>query len=219
MCDTTLADLYLREGNIQEAGSLFEKCITSSMVHPQITSYCLERLGDISRWKVPHYASSWTTVYFVHSIKFKEKLGIHKALQFLGDVLLADNDEDTALSLFTVALEGFTQMDVHRSRAECMLRLGDISKRHSDLLRAVELWEAARPLFKRSSQVKQVERIDERLTSVGENALEEYRENLACLKELNAPSGAVEELEDEVSNVEDTEAELDKTQDLNPVAI
>jgi uncharacterized protein Yka (UPF0111/DUF47 family) len=100
-----------------------------------------------------------------------------------------------------------------------MLRLGDISKRHSDLLRAVELWEAARPLFKRSSQVKQVERIDERLTSVGENALEEYRENLACLKELNAPSGAVEELEDEVSNVEDTEAELDKTQDLNPVAI
>jgi hypothetical protein len=29
----------------------------------------------------------------------------------------------------------------------------------------------------------------------------------------------VEELEDEVSNVEDTEAELDKTQDLNPVAI
>jgi hypothetical protein len=51
----------------------------------------------------------------------KEKLGILKALQFLGDVFLAQGEEYTALNLFTVALEGFTAMDVHRSRAECML--------------------------------------------------------------------------------------------------
>jgi hypothetical protein len=65
--------------------------------------------------------SSWTTVYLAHSIKFKEKLGINKALQFLGDIFLVQADEDTAVSLFSAALEGFTYMDVHRSRAECML--------------------------------------------------------------------------------------------------
>ncbi|KAJ7863423.1 hypothetical protein B0H13DRAFT_2565205 [Mycena leptocephala] len=215
MCDTILADLYLREGDILTAESLLEKCIRLSIAEPQIISYCLERLGDVSCWKVPHRASFWTTVYFVHSLKLKEKLGIHKALQFLGDIFLSQNDEATAISLYTVALEGFTQMDVHRSRAECILRLGDISKGHSDLLRAVELWEVARPLFEQSSRAKQVKHIDERLASVGEGVLEQHRENLARLAELNAPSGAVEELEDELSDVED----LDEAHDLNPVEI
>jgi hypothetical protein len=62
-------------------------------------------------------------------------------------------------------------MDVHRSRAECMLRLGDISKRHDNLLRAVELWETARLLFERSSQAKQIEHIDQRLAGVNEDML------------------------------------------------
>ncbi|KAJ7902949.1 hypothetical protein B0H13DRAFT_1882443 [Mycena leptocephala] len=122
----------------------------------------------------------------------KGNLGIHKALQFLGDIFLAQSDENTAVSLFTVALEGFNYMDVHRSRAECMLRLGDIAKGHNDLLKATELWETARPLFERSSQAKQVERIDERLTGIGEAVREEHRNNLARLAELNAPSGNIE---------------------------
>ncbi|KAJ7866154.1 hypothetical protein B0H13DRAFT_1898218 [Mycena leptocephala] len=149
VCESTLADLYLREGNIQEAESLLKLGIKSSI--PQIISYCLECLGD--------------------------------------------NDEATAISLYTVALEGFTWMDVHRSRAECLLRLGDISRDHGDLLKALELWEAARPLFEQSSQGKQIEIIDERLASVGEGVLEQHKKVLACLAELNAPSGAVEELE------------------------
>jgi tetratricopeptide (TPR) repeat protein len=193
VCETTLADLYLREGNIQEAESLLKLGIKSSI--PQIISYCLECLGDVSRWNVSHHASFWTTVYFLHSLKLKEKLGIHKALQFLGDIFLSQNDEATAISLYTVALEGFTWMDVHRNRAECLLRLGDISRDHGDLLKALELWEAARPLFEQSSQGKQIEIIDERLASVGEGVLEQHKKVLACLAELNAPSGAVEELE------------------------
>ncbi|KAF8139151.1 hypothetical protein K438DRAFT_1785943 [Mycena galopus ATCC 62051] len=214
MCDIVLADLHLREGNMLAAEDLLVKYIKSSLGHDNgIMSYCLERLGDVSRWKVPDRSSSWTTVYFVHSLKFKEKLGVYKALQFLGDIFFAFNDEETAISLFTVALEGFTQMDVHRSRAECMLHLGDISKGQSDLVRAVELWEAARPLFERSSQAKQIENIDGRLASVG-NVLEQHRKNLAHLGELNAPSGNVEELEDELSDVEDPEVDLDEAQDL-----
>ncbi|KAJ7920515.1 hypothetical protein B0H13DRAFT_1867585 [Mycena leptocephala] len=54
----------------------------------------------------------WTTVFLVHSVQQREKLGINKALQFLGDVFLAQDDEHTAINLFTVVLQGFTYMDV-----------------------------------------------------------------------------------------------------------
>ncbi|KAJ7842088.1 hypothetical protein B0H13DRAFT_1909980 [Mycena leptocephala] len=183
MCDMVLADLYLREGNLLEAKTLFESCLKSSFREPEITSYCLERLGNASRWSA--YVSSWTTVFFVHSAKRKEKLGIYKALQFLGDVFLAQDDEHTAINLFTVALEGFTYMDVHRSRAECMLQLGDISKGHGDLLKAVEFWTTARPLFEQSSQAKQVKHIIANVGTEGANenflfwTLFEFRDRFA----------------------------------------
>jgi gas vesicle protein len=84
-----------------------------------------------------------------------------------------------------------------------MLQLGDISKGHSNLLKAVEFWEAARPLFEHSSQAKQVQHIDERVASISKDVLEEHRNNLAHLTELNAPAGHVEELEDDLSDIED----------------
>jgi hypothetical protein len=139
----------------------------------------------------------------VHSLKRKEKLGIYKALQFLGDLFLSQEDKHTATNLFTAALEGFTEMDVHHSRAECMLRLGDISMGHSDPLKAVEFWERARPLFEHSSQAKQVQHINERLTGISKDVLEQHRNNLAHLAELNAPVGTIEELEDDLLDIED----------------
>ncbi|KAJ7467455.1 hypothetical protein FB451DRAFT_1258596 [Mycena latifolia] len=141
-CDTIEAALYLREGNVLEARTLFHKCLQfaqGQLVDP--ITYCLERLGDI-----------------------KNNLEIHKALQFLGDANLAEGNHDTALNLFTLALNGFNEMDIHRSRAECMLKLGDIAaKFHGDSSKAVEHWERARRLFERSSQEKQLVQIDERL--------------------------------------------------------
>ncbi|KAJ7915956.1 hypothetical protein B0H13DRAFT_1871573 [Mycena leptocephala] len=171
LCDVILADLYLREGNSLATNTIFKRCLKVSLEHSQIQTYCLERLGNTSYWGDLDGTSSWTAVYLVNSLQRKEKLGIYKAFQFLGDVFLLQNDEHTAISLFTVALEGFTQMDVHRSRAECMLQLGNISKGHGDLLKAVEFWEAARPLFERSSQAKQVQGIDERLANITRDVL------------------------------------------------
>ncbi|KAJ7342908.1 hypothetical protein DFH08DRAFT_1011405 [Mycena albidolilacea] len=202
MCDTIMADLYLREGDILAAEALFKQCL-AALSHSKIKSFCLERLGNASRWGAIGPMSSWATVYLAHSLKFKERLGIHKALQFLGDIFLAQRDEDTAASLFTVALEGFTYMDVHHSRAECMLRLGDIAKEHDDLPKAVEFWDAARPLFKRSSQTKWMQDIDKRLVCIGKNVLEQHRRNLACLAEINAPTGTVEDTEEDPSDIED----------------
>jgi hypothetical protein len=207
MCDTIMADLYLGEGEITVSEAIFKQCLRACN-HPGINSYCLERLGNTGCWGASGQMSSWTTVYLAHSIKFKEKLGINKGLQFLGDIFLAQADADTAVSLFIVALEGFTFMDVHRSRAECMLRLGDIHREHGKLLKAVEFWDAARPLFERSSQTKQMQDIDERLASIGENVLEQHRRNLAQLMEINASTWIVEEVEDDLSDIEDLQDNL-----------
>jgi hypothetical protein len=163
--------------------------------------------------------SSWTAVFLVNSLKRKEKLGIFKALRSLGDMFLAQLDENTATNLFTVALEGFTQMDIHHSRAECMLRLGDISMVHSEPLKAVEFWERARPLFERSSQAKQVQCIDERVANISEDVLEQHRDNLACLAELNAPAGTIEELEEDLSDIEGMDkADIDDEKELDLIA-
>jgi hypothetical protein len=206
MCDAALADLYLGEGEISIADTLFKTCLRACN-DSEPKSYCLERLGNTGRWGASGQISSWTTVYLAHSIKFKEKLGINKALQFLGDIFLAHADEDTAVNLFIVALEGFTYMDVHHSRAECMLRLGDIAKEHDDLHKAVEFWNAARPLFERSSQAKQIQLINERLAIVGQDVLG-HRVNLAHLAELNAPTCIVEEVEDDISDIENLQEDL-----------
>lgn len=215
-CDTTLAELHLREGNMLAAKTLLEGCLIltlrqSQIRHSHVISYCLQRLGNGSRWGAPGLMSSWTTVFLIHSLKQKERLGIHEALQFLGDLCVAQDDRNTAISLFTVALEGFTYMDVHRSKAECLLRLGDISKEDGNLLKAVELWETARPLFERSSQAGQVGHIDERLAGVSKEVLEQHRTNLACLAKLNAPSGPLEHIS-EIQELEGLDVDGEKEQ-------
>ncbi|KAJ7848299.1 hypothetical protein B0H13DRAFT_1906827 [Mycena leptocephala] len=194
-----LQDLYLREGNFPKARLLFERCMKLCK-YSEIMFYCLERLGDVTRWDTPNWMSGWTTVFLVYSHKSKEKRGIHKALQFLGDIFLAQNDEHTAISLFRVALDGFTQMDVHLGRAECMTRLGDISKERGNLVKAMRLWETAKPLFERSSQAKQVDCIDNRLAGVSEDVLEQHKKNLLCLAESNVPSAALEDMDDLFDN-------------------
>ncbi|KAF8191090.1 hypothetical protein K438DRAFT_1763002 [Mycena galopus ATCC 62051] len=171
LCDSVLADLELREENFSAANSYFEDCVRSSGGQDvELVTYCLERLADTNRWSnMDHIASvrsSRTTIFLAHVLKFKQKLESYKAIQFLGDVFLAQDDRNTATNLFTVALEGFTQMDVYRSRAECMLQLGDICMANGDVLRAKELWQTSGLLFERSSQAKKVANIDERLAKL-----------------------------------------------------
>jgi tetratricopeptide (TPR) repeat protein len=166
-CDILQAGLELSHPENMVAHRLFQDGVRFSRGRDsEMLFHCLERLADVSCWRTVIPMSTWTTVFLAHSIKSNRRPAFHKALQYLGDAFLARGDEDTAISLFIVALEAFTYMGVHCSRAECMLRLGDISKRHGDLLKAVEHWEAARPLFERSSQARKVEKIDERLAGI-----------------------------------------------------
>ncbi|KAJ7312948.1 hypothetical protein DFH08DRAFT_896257 [Mycena albidolilacea] len=196
-CDATLADLYIREKDLPTAKRLFKKCLELATEHSEIKLFCFERLGNTSFWGANEVTLGWMTIFLIHSLKSKAKLQVYKALQFLGQIFLTHKDENTAVSLFTVALVGFTYMDVHRSRAECMVKLGEISNRHGDLLQAVELWESARPLFERSSQVKEVQCVDQRLSHVGSNVPNHHRENIVHLVRLDVPSSNLSHIEDE----------------------
>jgi tetratricopeptide (TPR) repeat protein len=193
LCDLLRGDLDLREGDMVVAEQLFQKCFKYSQGKDgEVMSYSLERLGNPSFWKGMDWPSTSTTVFLVHMLRSQEKLGIFKALQFLGDLLLlTEGDTETAVSLFTVALEGFTQLDVHHSRAESMLRLGDISRGHGDFLKAVEFWTLARPLFERASQPKEVAVVDERLASITQD-VQEHQRNHVRLSELHISPGEVE---------------------------
>jgi tetratricopeptide (TPR) repeat protein len=189
MCDATLADLYLRDGNMLTAKPIFEKHLKVYWGgSAQITTYCLEKLGASSRWDAAHERSRWTTLFLVHSLKSKQMLSIYSALQFLGDVFLIEGDWVTARSLFAVALEAFTEMDVHRSRAECMIRLGDISKGQRDLNDAMKLWSAAKPLLDQSSQTQQIIMVDEKLLALTRDESEKVAKDLVLLSALQVPS-------------------------------
>jgi hypothetical protein len=122
-------------------------------------------------------------VYLAYAHKSREKVSLHKALLFLGDVFIYNDEESTAHSLFTIALEGFTYMDVHFSRAECMLRLGELANRWGDNSKAIKLWKVAQPLFEQSLQNKDVAQIDTRLAAVEEAP----QKLLASLSALHAP--------------------------------
>ncbi|KAF8183074.1 hypothetical protein K438DRAFT_1767131 [Mycena galopus ATCC 62051] len=164
--DIVLANLDLREGNFPEAQKTFKTHVApNSETNAEIITLCLQRLGDFCCWAAP-WTTTWTTVFLAYVIRTRQNVEIYKALQFLGDVFLAEGDRNTAINLFTVALEGFTQMDVHHGRAECMLRLGNISMADKNFPQAIELWTTARPLFERSSQRTQVQVIDRQLSTV-----------------------------------------------------
>ncbi|KAJ7875978.1 hypothetical protein B0H13DRAFT_2549340 [Mycena leptocephala] len=144
LCDVVQAELSLRKGDVQGAKTIFCKIVRESRGQDfEKVANCLERLGDVSCWGAINM-SSWTTVFLAYSLKSKAQLEIHKALQFLGDVFLA-----------------------HGMRIQL---LGDIHGKHSDLLRAVELWQAAKPLFAWSSQAKRADEISERLANTGKFA-------------------------------------------------
>ncbi|KAF7339012.1 hypothetical protein MVEN_01977400 [Mycena venus] len=192
-CDMLLGDLKLREGELASAEQLFEKCVKSSQGKDgEIMSYCLERLGNPRCWTVAKSSYTWTVIFLAHVLQSQEKLGLFKALQFWGDVFLNQGETKSAASLYTVALEGFTQLDIHRSRGECLVGLGEISQCQGDLSDALEHWKMARGLFERSSQTKQVADIDERLERTQREVQQRHQRNLTLLSDLRAPAGELD---------------------------
>ncbi|KAJ7108216.1 hypothetical protein C8R44DRAFT_744162 [Mycena epipterygia] len=196
-CEIVMAELCLREGNTTVAKMALQQCLNASWgKDSSAVSYCLERLANVDRWSLTktNWSRGWPVIYLAQAHKTQEKLALHNALLFIGDVLLFEGDEYTAHNLFVVALKGFTYMDVHHSKAHCMLRLGDIAKHRGQLAKAVELWKMAHPLFERSSQAKDMAQIDIRLALVDQTVFNTHQKTLELLDKLEAPITSLGEL-------------------------
>ncbi|KAJ7270477.1 hypothetical protein C8J57DRAFT_1605485 [Mycena rebaudengoi] len=201
---TAFADLYLCEQDTRNANAMFLECMTL-FGHTMMegTLFALERLADpATRMNSIQVTLCWAGIFLGLALKSKDDVYAMRSLQCLGQIFAIEGDDYTALSLFTVALEGYTFMDIHRWRADCMVQIGDIWKRKGEMMKSVEFWNAARPLFERSSQAKDVIRIDVKLAGVDSAILEDYKKKLQRLAELNAPVGEAD-IEDIDENLGD----------------
>ncbi|KAJ7249967.1 hypothetical protein C8J57DRAFT_1723780 [Mycena rebaudengoi] len=178
--DYGAAELRLRDGPHGAAREMFEKCFTQSQdISTEQALLCLERLADYSTGMNSISTTlRWAGVFLSLASKCKDKHQTMQALRCLGKIFSAEGDNETALSVFNVVLAGFTFMDVHRWRADCMVHIGDILNNRGEVMKAVKLWKAARPLFNRSSQMKDIIKIDAKLAEVDSALLDKYKEQL-----------------------------------------
>ncbi|KAF8177119.1 hypothetical protein K438DRAFT_1846020, partial [Mycena galopus ATCC 62051] len=166
-CDRVQAMIEVREKKFDVAYSRFCECLKLTWATlNESACLVLEQLADIKTWPLGAPQHKWPPIYLVYACKSKDKLALHKALLFLGDVFIVNEDETTATSLYQVALAGFTNMDVHRYRALCMLRLGDLANSQGRTSEGITLWRAAQPLFLQSSLVQDVADINFRIETV-----------------------------------------------------
>ncbi|KAF7373044.1 NB-ARC domain-containing protein [Mycena sanguinolenta] len=165
-CDVCRADLQLREGNTLGACDEYIRLFSRWRMDDELACRCLVQLADPTHRMHPDSdIMPWAIVFLVFTMRSScsNVLMAHQALRCLGEVLAQEHLDDDALSILTVALEGFTWMDVHQSRAECMRTMGDVYLRRGEFSTAPKLWKDARPLFERSLQAKAVAEIDRRL--------------------------------------------------------
>jgi tetratricopeptide (TPR) repeat protein len=195
IADYGAAELCLRDGPVAVAREMFERFLVLSQdFSTDVALYGLGRLGDLSTGMNDTPTTlRWAGIFLGMALNCKDKLCTMQAFRCLGQIYSAESDDETALSLFKAALDGFSFMDVHRWRADCMVRIADILNTHGEVVKAVELWKAAKPLFERSSQMKDILKIDAKLAAVDSAVLVEYQEQLQQLSELHIPVGAPEE--------------------------
>ncbi|KAJ6511020.1 hypothetical protein C8R45DRAFT_1068855 [Mycena sanguinolenta] len=165
LCEVYLAYVDIREGLFVKAKLSLERSFALTRGNDQeISILCLNKLGDpTSQLSDIHTTFGWTLVLLAFAQTGGNSIAIYHALRCLGDIFLTQDDTGTALSLFQVAFDAFTAMDIHRSKGVCAVRMGDIFHRKGNEQKAVELWQMARPLFVRSSQFEDVAQIDKKI--------------------------------------------------------
>jgi hypothetical protein len=168
-CDTLTANIHLQQGNIQLARQTLDKCLTSAQKQKdtEITEHCLRLLADIQHGLSSYQETErWAVIYLAFGMTKMNRVTTTKALRCIGDLLVIDRDNDTALSLFMVALDSFTFMDIHRDRADCMIRMAAIFEQRTEIRKTVDLLQRAHPLYERSSQEKEIIKIDTKLRAM-----------------------------------------------------
>ncbi|KAJ7257717.1 hypothetical protein C8J57DRAFT_1647432 [Mycena rebaudengoi] len=190
-CDSLTANIHLRQGNTQLARQMIKKCLTSAQKDKDadITDYCLLLLADIQHGLSGYRDTErWAVISLAFGMTAMNRVTTTKALRCIGDLLAIDGDSDTALNLFMAVLDSFTAMDIHRARADCMVRMAAIFEQQGDIRKTVDLLQRARPLYERSSQEKEIIKIDTKLHDV-EVLSEVHDKPLQQLEMLNVPVG------------------------------
>jgi tetratricopeptide (TPR) repeat protein len=148
---------------------MFEECLKSTRraFRLDVIPFCLEALADIA-----HGMSSiaetfaWAMVYFAFVCNGTDLGRKLHALRCLGDIFRAQGDNETALNVFCAALEGATEMDIHRLKAECLVGMAEILMLRGDRETAQANFKAARLLFDRSGLMKNVGEVDRRMSEL-----------------------------------------------------
>ncbi|KAJ7241382.1 hypothetical protein C8J57DRAFT_1477757 [Mycena rebaudengoi] len=214
LCDTLTASIHLQQGNIQLARQTLDKCLTSAhkQKDAQITEYCLPLLADIQHGLSGYQETErWAVIFFAFGMTTMNRVATTKALRCIGDLLVIDGDNDTALSLFIAALSSFTFMDIHRDRADCMIRMAEIFEQRTEIRKTIDLLQSACPLYERSSQEKDIIKIDVKLRGMG--AVPKDNENpLQQLAQLNVPVG--DSGGTEVPELEEDSADAKRDRDM-----
>ncbi|KAJ7817671.1 hypothetical protein B0H14DRAFT_3741639 [Mycena olivaceomarginata] len=167
MCDISQCELDIRSGNGAKAYTSLKCLVTNAELDAEVMFLTLESLGELSHGLCGvDETFGWATTYFAFARKTQDLGHTYQALRYLGDTFLAQGDEETALNVFQTVLDGSTKMDVHRRRADCMSRIGDILLCRDDLVRAKGMWETARPLFVRSSRAKDATTVESKLAQL-----------------------------------------------------
>ncbi|KAJ7859339.1 hypothetical protein B0H14DRAFT_3864107 [Mycena olivaceomarginata] len=136
-CAITLGDLHCKLGEYDEARRLYAQSY-ASVNDMELRTMCIEKLSDVALVQQEiTSAQRYSTLLLVLSSRSGHQAHIHHALRRLGDVFLAQGDETNALLVFEVALAGYTLMDIHRCRGECLLRIGDIQAARADTQRCM----------------------------------------------------------------------------------
>jgi hypothetical protein len=194
-CEYSHAELRYREGDVIGAGVEYIRLFAAARDNEAELAYlCLARLADPTNLvHTEMECRRWAVVFLAFGLRplVRGRLMVHQALQSLGGVLVQQGADDTALSVLTVALEGFTQMDVHQSRAKCMCTIGDVYVRRGDLSGAREMWEAARPLFEHSEQTKEIAGIDKKLQAL--SIVQKFQDIPTIQPTLQEPGGYITE--------------------------
>ncbi|TFK37262.1 hypothetical protein BDQ12DRAFT_753342 [Crucibulum laeve] len=161
------SQIYLHNGDLENAALQCLQSLSGTPSHWRADKDRPQRLHLLGHIHLRQGQEDQAMNIYILSLVIAQKLQhkpyIHQAIRGIGDVFIAMDDIDTATSLFEIALEGFTELDVHRGKGECMIRLGDIAHRQGELGKTRNLWTDAIPLFKKSEQGKEVIKCENRL--------------------------------------------------------
>ncbi|KAJ6484475.1 hypothetical protein C8R47DRAFT_1048627 [Mycena vitilis] len=166
-CDFTLAHLYFHQGNYVASRALYSPGLLAVQGQSaEMELLCRLRLVDIAfADRDVQCAKRLSFVLFSLALRVGDLGATHHALRRIGDIFLSEGDSETAQNIFELALSGFTIMDIHQARGDCLIRLGDINRARGEYETARAKWKEARALFDRCSQLGDAQKCHDRIAT------------------------------------------------------